>query len=162
MLSLTLIDRIDHNKNSPNNVIEANSLDEIELHIKYNISIILCYLNLLFLFVIIRVVDTLHKGFTVVDFVGQSRLQKSLDIRRVCDTFLHRIQVVVLVNLAPINAFLQLLFENQIEPNTSRTTIALTERVSDVHLDIFVGNLLKSCFGLWCTILFFFSKAVVY
>ena len=35
---------------------------------------------LLLLFVIVRVVDTLHKGFAVVDFVGQSRLQKSLDI----------------------------------------------------------------------------------
>ena len=147
MLFLTLIDRIDHNKNSPNNVIEANSLDEIELHIKYNISIILCYLNLLLLLVVVRVVNTLHKGLTVVDPVGQSRLQKSLDIRRVGDTFLHCIQVVVLVNFAPIDAFLQLLFENQIESNTSSTTIALTERVSDVHLDIFIGNLLKSCFG---------------
>ena len=117
---------------------------------------------LLLLLVVVRVVDTLHKGLTVVDFVGQSRLQKSLDIRRVSNALLHRIQVVVLVNFTPINAFLQLFFENQIEPNTSRTTIALTERVSDVHLDIFVGNLLKSCFGLWCTILFLFSKAVVY
>ena len=35
---------------------------------------------LLFLLVVVRVVDTLHKGFAVVDFVGQSRLQKSLDI----------------------------------------------------------------------------------
>ena len=74
MLFLTLIDRIDHNKNSPNNVIEANSLDEIELHIKYNISIILCYLNLLLLLVIVRVIYTLHKGFAVIDFVGQSGL----------------------------------------------------------------------------------------
>ena len=81
MLFLTLIDRIDHNKNSPNNVIEANSLDEIELHIKYNISIILCYLNLLLLLVVVRVVDALHEGFAVVDLVGQSRLQKSLNLR---------------------------------------------------------------------------------
>ena len=81
MLFLTLIDRIDHNKNSPNNVIEANSLDEIELHIKYNISIILCYLNLLLLLVVVRVVDALHEGFAVVDLVGQCRLQKSFDTR---------------------------------------------------------------------------------
>ena len=37
--------------------------------------------SLLFLLVVVRVVDTLHKGFAVVDFVGQSGLQKSLDIR---------------------------------------------------------------------------------
>ena len=102
---------------------------------------------LFLLLVIVRVVNALHKGLTVVDFVGQSKLQKSLNVRRVCDTFSHRIQVVVLVNLAPINAFLQLLFENQIEPDTSRTTITLTERMSDVHLDILVGNLLEIRFG---------------
>ena len=89
---------------------------------------------LLFLFVIVRIVNTLHKCFAVVDLVGQSRLQKSLNLRRIDHALLHRIEVIVLIDSAPIDTLLQLLFENQIKPNASTATITLTEWVSDCHI----------------------------
>ena len=45
------------------------------LYMKHNLYV------LFLLLVIIRVVDTLHKGFAVIDLVSQCRLQKSFDIR---------------------------------------------------------------------------------
>ena len=52
---------------------------------------------------------------------------------------------VLLVYFAPIHTQFQTFLENQIKPDAGRTAIAFHERMSSIHLHIFIDNLVESC-----------------
>ena len=55
----------------------------------------------------------------------------------------HGAEVVIFINILPVYTHAKSLFQDEIEPNTSATTVTLHEWMSDIHLSIFRNNLLK-------------------
>ena len=59
----------------------------------------------------------------------------------------HGAEVVIFINILPVYTHAKSLFQDEIEPNTSATTVTLHEWMSDIHLSIFRNNLLKRFLG---------------
>jgi hypothetical protein len=76
--------------------------------VSWPLLIILC--DVIFLLIVVGVVHALHEDLSIVNLVGQSGLYQGLYPRGACDAFSHCRQGVFLVNKAPINAELQILF----------------------------------------------------
>lgn len=67
------------------------------------------YILLLLLFIIVRIVDAFHKGFSIVNLVCQRIFEQMLDFGAVCHAACHGCQVVLFVHFAPVDALLQML-----------------------------------------------------
>ena len=93
--------------------------------------------------IIIAVVDAFHIDLTAIDFVGQGIFQNILYFNIFNRTALHSEQIVLFINLAPIDNLAEFLFENAIKPNACASAVALTERVGNIHFHIFFYNLVK-------------------
>lgn len=102
---------------------------------------------LIFLFVIIRVVDTFHKGFSIVYLVCQCCFQLLFYRSAFSYAGGHCRQIVFFVHHAPVDTFLEMFLQHEIEPYTCASAVALTEKMCHIHFNIFVGYLLKRFFG---------------
>ena len=58
----------------------------------------------------------------------------------------HCIEVVVLGDLAPVDAFAEALFEDEVEPDAGGAAVAFHEWVGDVHFYVFVNDLVECVF----------------
>ena len=56
----------------------------------------------------------------------------------------HRQQIVLFIHLAPIDNLAEFSLQNTVQPNTSAAPVSLSERMGDIHLHIFLDNLVKS------------------
>ena len=93
--------------------------------------------------VVVAVVDALYIDLTAGYLVGQCRLQKHLDLNISDGAALHREEVVLLIDLAPVNNHADLAFQHMIKPDAGTATIALSERMGDIHLHIFFDDFIK-------------------
>lgn len=99
------------------------------------------------MFIIIRIVDTLHKGLSIIYFVCQSTFEQPFDGCAVSHARGHGSQVIFLVHQAPVDTLPQILFQHEVEPDAGASAVTLTEWVRHIHLYIFVDYLLKRIFS---------------
>ncbi len=59
----------------------------------------------IFLFVIIRIINTFHKDFAVDDFIGKGLTQQGTNISTIGMARYHSMEIVVFGNLTPIDTF---------------------------------------------------------
>ncbi len=62
-------------------------------------------------------------------------------------TFNHSAEIFILIDLAPVDAHAQALFEDEVKPDARAAAIALHERMCHIHLDIFGNNLVEGILG---------------
>ena len=78
----------------------------------------------------IAVIDAPHTDRAVVDFVRQRPLQQTLDLYVPDRAALHRQQVVLLVDPAPIDDYAQLFPENQVQLDAQNRVTSFFKRLS--------------------------------
>lgn len=100
-----------------------------------------------FLFVVIGVIDPFHEQFTVIHFISQGIFQKLFDRRMVRHALLHRSQITVFVDEAPVRTALEILPEHQIQPDSHTSAISFHKWMGNVYLDVFINDLVKGAFG---------------
>ena len=61
----------------------------------------------------------------------------------------HCIEVVVLCDLAPVNAFAEAFLEDEVEPDAGGAAVAFHEWMGDVHFYVFVDDLVECVFRLF-------------
>ena len=98
---------------------------------------------LLIALVKIAVVNALHIHLTVGNSVGERGFQQLLYLCVVHGAALHGGEVIGLVDKAPINDEFQLGFEDMVEPDSPAAPVSLAEWVGNIHLNIFLYNLVK-------------------
>ncbi len=81
-------------------------------------------------------VDAFHIDFTAIHVIRKSSLQEMLDFDILNWATLHSEKIIFLIHLAPVNDFVKLSLENEVEPNTSAAPIAFSEGVGDIHFHI--------------------------
>ena len=89
-------------------------------------------------FIIVAVVDSLHEHLSIIDLIGQRDFQQVFDLYIFDGAALHRQQIILLVDFAPIDDHSQFLFQHQVEPDTCCSAIALAEWVGHIHFHIFL------------------------
>lgn len=88
-------------------------------------------------------VNAFHIDLTVVYFVGKRGFQHDLYLRIADRTSFHSEQVVFFIDFAPVNDLAELDFENEAEPYPAASAVALSERVSNIHFDVFFNYFIK-------------------
>ena len=99
------------------------------------------------LLVIIRVVDSFHEDFAIVYIVGQCAFYKLVNRRGIHRAFLHCRKVFSFIDFTPIGAFFKILFQDQIQPDTSTSTVSFHKRMSNVHFNVLFYYVFKRVFG---------------
>ena len=88
-------------------------------------------------------VDALHIDVPAVDLVRKRVLQNVLDLRVPDRTAFHRQQIILFIHAAPVDHLVQLDFQQMIQPDAGAAPVALTEGVGNVHLHIFLDDLIE-------------------
>ena len=96
--------------------------------------------------VVVGVVDTLHERLAVVDFRRKGFPEEFLDPGAIRDALAHGVEVVPLVDAAPIDAARERAFQHEVEPDARGAAVAFHEGVGDIHLDVFVGDFVECRF----------------
>lgn len=73
------------------------------------------------LLVIIRIVNTLHKHFPIINL----RCQRRPNLSTFISTYSHGRQIPVFIYPAPIHTSLERTFQHKVKPNTGTTTVGL-------------------------------------
>ena len=97
-------------------------------------------------FVVIRIINAFHDYLAIINIIGQGILYQSIDFRRIGNAFAHGGEIIFFVDQAPVNAFFQILFQDQIEPDARASSIAFHKRMCDVHINVFSDNFFKRVF----------------
>ena len=98
-------------------------------------------------FVPVRLFETLENGFAVVDAIGKVGQKEAAQLQVIDGAALHRLKIEGFVDVLPVDDAAQFFPEHQVEPDAHGAPVALHKRVSDVHLHVLGGNLLKRIFG---------------
>ena len=88
-------------------------------------------------------VNALHEHLAISGFVSQCRIEKSLDLPISHGTAFHGKQIVLFVDLAPVDYDTQLLAKHGIEPNSHTSTIAFPKRMRHIHFNVLFDDLIE-------------------
>lgn len=94
------------------------------------VTSIILHSKSIILLIMIWIVNTFHKHFSVINLGGECRQYQSFNVCTIRNTLTHCGQIFVLVYLTPIHTPLERTLQHEVKPYSSTATITLHKRMS--------------------------------